>query len=251
MANELTTTNSTAVDAARAREGVDRLYASIERDRWGQDMLPAALSSVQRRDLTERKRDLRSRLRPISMATAEQDRARGAILLFLQGYLNARTTDLDGTSRAYLVHLVDQPYFAILQAIDDFRHRRVFDIGKDGERIPFTIDHAPSAFRLLDQVKKRAADVQEEHHKIGRLLAITKTSEVPNIPPEEAARVAIGMRELADGMLQRMELQRAEDRKRSRAEAQEAWDRSARIIAEARERNQRLNEQSQDVQANG
>ena len=86
MANELTTTNSTAVDAARARDGVDRLYASIERDRWGQDRLPALLTAVQRRDLTERKRDLRSRLRPISMATAEQDRARGAILLFLQGY---------------------------------------------------------------------------------------------------------------------------------------------------------------------
>lgn len=245
MANDLTATKATAVDAVRLRDSVNRLYASIERDRWNQDRLPVLPSAVQRRDLTERKQDLRARLRPVSAAPGEQDRARGAIALFLAGYLNARTNDVEATSRAYLAHLMDQPYFAIMQAIDDFRHRRVYDLDKDGERVPFTIDHAPSAFRLLDQVKKRAAEVQEEHYKIVRVLAITKTTEAPSISPEEAERVATGFRELASGMMQRMEQQRAEDRKRVKAEAQAAYERSRRIIQEAAER--RLSEQQEQI----
>lgn len=246
MTNQLTTTTSTPEhDVARLRTRVANLYASIVREN-GVDRMPALIDSVQRKELDERRRNLYVQLRSISLTRAEQDRARAAIALFLSGYLNANTNDVEGTSRAYLLHMIDQPLFAIVAAIDDFRHRRVFDIDRDGNRIPFTIDYAPTAYRLLDQVKKRAADVQEEHHRIVRLLAVRKTIDDPAISDAERARVAEHMRKLADGLAMKSAEIREEDVRKSKAEASAARDRAARIIQDAKRRNSELEAVSQE-----
>lgn len=249
MANDVVKSEGGAVAAPIANAGhlratAARLYRDIVREN-GVDRLPALPSAELRRELEQRRIALVSRLRPISMAKGEQDRARGAILLFLDGYANAKTSDPDGRSRSYVAMLMDQPISAILEAIDDFRNRRVFDIGKDGERLPFTIDHAPSAPRLLDQTKLRAADVQEEQAHIVRVLAVTKTIDGPAIDPAERARVAELMAGLAAGMTRKVSVERAENRRQVVSEAQAARDRAARIKEDARRR------RAEDARATG
>jgi hypothetical protein len=246
MANDLVTTErSAALVTARLQSTVDSLYQSIERDRRGVDSLPALLSPVVRKELTDRRRALHGKLRPISLAGAELEAARKAVAGFLGGYLNIRTDNAAAAVAGYVAHLSGQPMFAILAAIDDFKNRRVFDIGAEGQRVPFTLDHAPSAYRLLDQVKKHASDVQAEHFKITRLLAITKTTDDPGVSPEEQARVAASLAELTATMGRSLTATRDEDRRKASAEAQEARDRARRIVDEARRRNSELNAASQ------
>jgi|SRR5882672_9491904 len=238
MADELVTTDSQskAIAVARLQEAVGKLYRSIEKDRDGSDMLPALPSPDTRKGLEERRRALHGKLRSISLAQAEQDRARGAIAMFLGAYIGARSADPDGTSRLYVGHLMDQPLFAIMQALDDFRHGRVFDLNDDGKRIPFTLDYAPSAFRVLDQVKKRAADVQEENFQILRILAVKKVISVPSLSNEERERVAEQMRLLANGLMQRASIIREKERALVKAEADQARDRAQKILQDARHR---------------
>jgi hypothetical protein len=145
--------------------------------------------------------------------------------------------------------LGEQPLFAILQACDDFANHRVVDhIREDGTTVYFTMDHAPSTFRLLDQVKKCAVDARSEHYKIRRVLAITKARSAHILSAEEQAQVAEGLSALAKGMLRRATKEQEIDRQKISAEAKEARDRAARIIEEARRRNTELDAESQAEQ---
>lgn len=236
MAQELTTTDP---DKARAQlvVRVGSLYSGIERDaRRKCDTLPAPIDPATRKQMESYRRDLHGNLQPISVTVAHREKAQSAVALFLAGYLNARTSDPAGTTRAYVAMLLDQPLFAILRALDDFKNRRVVD-HYDANQNPvyFTLDHAPSAPRLLDQVKKCAGPTQEERHKVTRLLAIDKVSEL-EVPEAERERVAIHMRNLADSLAMKNARLRAQDMEKSRAEAQEARERAARIVHEATER---------------
>lgn len=253
MSNDLVTTDAanSALALARLQDIVDGFYRSIERDRYGVDRLPKLPTTAMRKVLDDRRRTLHARLRPISMATADQERACKAIAGFLGGYLNVRLDNPAATTAGYVAHLGDQPLFAILAAIDDFKHRRVFDVNRDGERIPFTVDHAPSAYRLLDQVKKRAADVQGEHHKVMKVLAVRHMLDAPEVSEAERERVAAHMRGLADSLAMKAEAIHVEERKRIREEAQAARDRSARIIQEAKRQRADADFASQAEQATG
>jgi hypothetical protein len=223
-------------DDAKIATRVASLYSSIERDHHLRDALPAPIDKNTRKILEEYRRGLHARLRSISESVAERQTAGKAIGAFLLGYLNARSSDAPVTLATYVSTVNDQPLFAILQALDDFRHGRVFDIDpKDGSRTPFTIDHAPSAPRLLDQVKKRAAEVQGEKYKVTRLLAIDKVTE-PEVAPEEKARVAEHMQRLAESLKIGRDKLRAAERERIRGEAQEARDRAAQIKQNATKR---------------
>ena len=254
MGTEVATTDGTekALAVARLQDTVDHLYRSIERDRRGVDALPSLPSPALRKELTARKQTLFATLRPISLAVAEQENARRAISALLGAYeVNLRLGNLKATAAGYVAHLGDQPLFAILAAVEDFKHNRVFDIGKDGERVPFPLDRIPNAFRLLDQVKKCALEVQAEHHKIGRLLAITHTTDEPNVSPEEQAIVHARMSELTATMGRMLTTTRDHERRKISAEAQEARDRARRIVEEARRRNSDADRVSQDAQATG
>ena len=251
MTNQLTTTTTNpAPEVARLRTRVASLHASIVRE-GGVDKLPTLLDPTSRKELDGRRRSLHAQLRPISLARAEQDAVQAAILTLLGMYPNIRIVDREGTSRAYMASLRDQPLFAIMAGLDDFRNGRVYDLDREGERIPFTLDHAPSAPRILDQVKKRAANVQEEHARIGRILAITKTTDDPGISAEEQARVAAKLADLSPTMGRMMTAIRDQDRRRIGAEAQVARDRAQRIIQDAKRRNQELDAASQDAQGTG
>src|ERR1700730_1471928 len=222
-----------ALALGRLQDSVERLYGAIERDgRPGAfvDRLPALPSHELRTQMHARRIVLHSAIRPISMARAEQETARKAIAALLGGYLNIKTDNPSAVAAGYVAHLAEQPLFAILQACDDFKHRRVVDrVREDETTIYFTLDHAPSAFRLLDQVKKCAAAARSEHYKIGRVLTITKTVTRP-ASPEQAAHVGGLLRRLADSLATGNELLRKEAQDKIRAEAQEARDRAARII---------------------
>jgi hypothetical protein len=253
MANDLVTTErSAALTTARLQSTVDSMYQSIERDRRGGDTLPALPSPAFRKELTDRKRALHVKLRPVSEAMAELETARKAIAGFLGGYLNIKTDNPAAVAAGYVAKLRDQPLFAILAALDDFENRRVVDHhDSNGNPVYFTIDHAPSVYRILDQVKKCAAGAQEERYKIGRILAITRVAGDLNISPEEQARVAAGMNNLAATMGRMMTAVRDSDRRKIGAEAQEARDRARGIIENARRRNRELDAASQDAQATG
>ncbi len=254
MVNDLTTTDgeSKEVAAARLHAIVENMYRSIERDRSGADTLPALPSHGLRKELTQRKRRLYAMLRPVSMAVGEQQRVREVIGALLGAYeVSLRLGNLKATAAGYVAHLGDQPLFAIIAAVEDFKHNRVYDIGKDGERVPFPLDRVPNAFRLLDQVKKHAADVQAEHYQIGCVLSVTRQSDAPSISPEEQEQVADGLRLLVSGLTKRVTAQQEADREKIRAQAQEARDRTARILADARRRNAEAYAESQDEQANG
>lgn len=241
MSNELTkveastpTTNQMAL--AGLQEAVQRLYGSIERE-GGHDVLPSLPAPQVRARMRERQLTLRSVLRPISLASEEQKRARDAIAGLLGGYLNIRTDNPAAIAAGYTAHLGEQPLFAILAACDDFRHHRVVDyVNDEGKEVYFTLDHAPSAFRLLDQVKKRAADAQSEHFQINRVLAITKIKPRALMTEDEERRVAEGLRTLANGMLKRVTKDAEEERKKNSAEAAAARDRMRGIIEEAARR---------------
>lgn len=243
MANDLTTTGANAVAAdamtlRRLQDTVDRIFGEIERGQCPEDdMLPALPDRALRGRLRERQLVLRSALRPISMATAEQNRASDAVKALLGGYLNIKSDNFKAVAAGYTAHLAEQPLFAILAACDDFKHHRVVDyINDEGKEVYFTLDHAPSAFRLLDQVKKRASDAQSEHYKIGRVLAITKVKPREMMTEEEQRYVAEGLRKLANGMLKRATKSAEEERKKISAEAAEARDRMRGIIEEAARR---------------
>jgi len=249
MAQELIKAGNEAAPQLVAR--VASLYAEIKRDdRTRCDTLPARIDGPTRKQLQDYRRDLHGRLQPISNSMADREKASAAIALFLGGYLNVRTADPAGTTRAYVASLMDQPLFAIMEGLDDFKRGRVFDIGREGERIPFTLDHAPSAPRMLDQVKKRAADVQAERHKVTRLLAIEKVSE-PEVSEAERERVATHMRDLADSLAMKATAIHVEERKRIRDEASAARARSAQIIQNANRRREEAYFASQAEQANG
>ena len=241
MTNDLTTTNDGAVftDAvvfAGLREAVGRFYALIARE-GGRDTLPHLPAPEARQRMQERRVALHLALRPISMATADQKRARDAIAALLGGYLNIRTDNPAAVAAGYTAHLGEQPLFAILQACDDFANHRVVDhIKEDGTTVYFTMDHAPSAFRLLDQVKKCAADARTEHYQIGRVLAVTKTRDKPMMTAQEQARVAEGLSALAKGMLRRASQEQEIERKKIREELAAAQTRARRIIEEAARR---------------
>lgn len=238
-------------EAAQLHARVASLYAAIDRDERNRcDTLPAKIDGDTRKQLQDYRRNLHGRLQPINNSMNDREKASSAIALFLGGYLNARTSDPGGTTRAYTAVLMDQPLFAIMEALNDFRSGRVFDIGRDGERIPFTLDHAPSAPRVLDQVKKRAADVQEESHKVKRLLLVDRVSE-PEVSDAERERVAAHMRQLADGLAMRSAAIRVDEMKKARDEADAARDRAARIIQDARRRRDDADFSSLVEQANG
>lgn len=243
MTNEIILSEGRTV--AELQEAIQRFYASIARE-GGHDTLPHLPVSEARQRMQERKVALHLVLRPISIATADQKQAHAAIAALLAGYLNIRTDNPAAVAAGYTAHLGEQPLFAILQACDDFANHRVVDhIREDGTTVYFTMDHAPSAFRLLDQVKKCAVDARSEHYKIGRVLAITKARSAPIMTPEEEAHIAEGLRKLANGMLKRASADAEIERRKISAEAAEARDRAARIIEEARRRNAELELASQ------
>lgn len=243
MANDLTRID-TSVD-------ISALYGSIERDRQGCDTLPALLSPDQRQDLREQRRSLHQQQRPISMAVGEQTTAQAAIALFLGAYINARTSDPQGTSRAYVAQMLDQPLFAIMQALDDFRQGRVYDRDKAGEYVQFTLDYAPSAPRLLDQVKKWSDANKAQSLKIERLLAITKASDRLPDNPEMVDRISKLMAGLADNLKTNLDVERQQQRQEIRAEAEEARLRAQRIMEQARRRNADADQASQEAEAHG
>lgn len=233
MAQEITTTiDARAIAAHPARSRVASLHALIDRDSHYRDTLPAPLSPTDRKDLEAYRRDLHATLRAISMAKAEQTTARAAVGTLLQTYINARSGDYAGTLDAYVAFLRDQPLWAILAALEDFRHGRVFDLDAEGGKVPFTIDHAPSAARILDQVKKHTAAMEDERGRVMRLLAITKVRE-PEISEAERERVAVQIRLLADQLTGRSERDRAQELGKTRAEAEAARARAKRIVQEA------------------
>jgi hypothetical protein len=228
MANDLVVAQKdTAVLAlGRLQSAVQSFYATIAQDRFGADVMPTLPSMAFRKELDGRRKELNSLLRPISLASEERKRVGAEVLAFLAGFLDARGTR--ETVALYVSHFADQPMFAILAALDDFKNGRVWDTKADGTRLPFTVDRAPSAYRMLDQIKKRASDLQEERFRISRVLAVKKTLE-PEVPKAERDRVQVLLSELADHMRIGVAARNAEDRERNRAEAQAARDRAARI----------------------
>jgi hypothetical protein len=227
MANDVATTN----DAPTLAVVVDQMFKAIEREK-GQDFLPAPPAASLRKQMEARHAEIRTALRPISMARAEQERAAKIVAGLLGAYTNLKTANPQALVAGYVAHLAEQPLFAIIAACDDFKHGRVYDIGSEGQRIPFTLDHAPSAFRLLDQVKKRAADLQGERYRIGRVLCARQAMRRA-ISEDEAQRVAAGMATLASDFGLRLAVERKENVDRTRREAQEARDRARRITEDA------------------
>jgi hypothetical protein len=232
MANDLTTTEGKEVSTDTVtlhglQTTVQRLYGALGKD-GTRDTLPALPPTPLRQRMRARQLDLQKLLRPISMASAERDTAMKAIGALLGGYLNIKADNPQAIAAGYTAHLIEQPLFAILQACDDFKNRRVYD-WIDEKQVPFTIDHAPSAFRLLDQVKKCAADALEEHYQIGRVLAVKHVAIEQRVSPEEQSRVAaaIKLRSMELGAV--VDASRQADLVRIRSEAQEARDRAARI----------------------
>lgn len=239
MANDLTITGSTSVSTetvslAGLQTTVGRLYAAIDKE-GSHDVLPALPPPQLRQRMRARQLDLHALLRPISMATEDQKRAREAIAALLGGYLNIRSDQHQAIAGGYTAHMADQPLFAIRQACDDFKNRRVYD-WIDEKKVPFTIDYAPSAFRLLDQVKKCAADAREEYHQIGRVLAVKKVITERRISEDEQARVVAAMRLRAMDLGTSAEISRRADAEKIRTDAAEARDRAKQITQEGARR---------------
>lgn len=238
MANDLTTTQNNAVSTdaqalAQLQTTVDRFFAAITREGIT-DTLPNLPAHEVRVRMQTRQVALRAHLRPISMAVAEQEHARRAIAALLGGYLNIYAENKAAVAAGFTAHVGEQPLFAILQACDDFKNHRVVDhVDKNGNDVLFTMDRAPSAFRLLDQVKKCAEAAQMEAHKIGKVLAITKTRGRPALTPDEERYVADGMAKLAAGMLRGATKEAEDNRRKVREEAAAARDRAQRIIQDA------------------
>ena len=228
MAQELTTASTPNALTAQTRVRVGALVATIERDAHYQDTLPAPLSKADRKDLEAYRRDLHARLRPASEASADMLTVRKAIAALLQSYVNAKTADPTATLGAYVSFLSDQPAWAVLAAVDDFRNRRVFDLNAEGDKVYFTLDHAPSAARILFQVKKHTDALEDERARAMRLLAITHFVQ-PEVSDEMRAKVGEQMRQLADSLKMRSAKVVAEDRVKIRAEAEEARARARRI----------------------
>lgn len=252
MTNQLTITGANEIDAQRVRltSLVATLYGSVEWNR-GYYELPKPLSVSTRRELENYQQALHARLRPISMAQAEKLTVRKALATLLQGYLNAKG-DFTAILDAYVGLLQDQPQWAILAALDDFRNHRVFDLNAEGDRVYFTVDHAPSAPRVLDQAKKIADAYREEWGKIDRLLKITRVKpQDRQISTEEAARVREGILALSQRLSSGIVRDRTEEQAKRRAEIEAANARTARIMEEARRRNADAEGASQEASIHG
>jgi len=235
MSQELVETNSSkAIEAQRVSARVGVLHASIERDPHYRYTLPAPLTPSVRKELEAYRRDLHARLRPIAMAQAEQATVRKGLAMLLQSYPSTRG-DPAATLDAYCAMLRDQPVWAILAALGDFRDGNVYDVNSQGDRVRFTLDHAPSAARILDQSKKHTDSVVEERGKVTRLLSITRIAP-PEGTPEMREKIGKLLTDLAVGMAAGADSERQLDREKARAEAQSARERAARIVEEATRR---------------
>jgi hypothetical protein len=234
MTNELITTTDKAL-AQRLRARVGSLYSLIERDDHYRDALPAPINRAERKELEGYRRDLHARLSPASLSRGAMESVAKAVGVLLQAYVNVRSGDMSATLAAYVAFVQDQPAWAILAAIDDFRQGRVYDMDSEGNKIPFTLDHAPSAPRIVNQVEKHTIEIVEERGKVTRLLAIEKIV-APEVSEEERERVGAHMRRLADSITMKNERIRAAEMEQARGEAQEARERAARIVEEATRR---------------
>ena len=238
MSKEITVTSGNSLPSRdlgenHFRDMLEKFYGSIERDGL-QDALPRLPEPSVRKELVERQGALRTLLRPISEALAERDRAKKSIAFLLGGYLNIKAENKEAIVEGYTAHVSKYPVFAIVEACADFANHRVIDrYDEEGKPVMFTVDHAPSAFRLLDQVKKRVADAQEEAAKIARVLAITKVKIFPTISKQEADRIQRGFEDLAKSLSMGANSVVAGERDKIRAEAQDARDRAAKIKEDA------------------
>lgn len=244
MTQAITTTGPNAVATQAMVTRVAALHETILRDPHYRDTLPVPLAASVRKDLDKYRLDLHARLRPISMASAERDTVRKGLGILLQSY-NSYSSDPKGTLDAYCAMLSDQPAWAILDALADFRDGRVYDTNSHGERVRFTLDKAPTATRILDQVKKHTDATEAERARVVRLLAVNRYLPPP-VPEAERERVGGLMQGLASGMAMTQENFRAQDRAKTRAEADEARERARRITEDARNRRRADDIASQD-----
>lgn len=258
MANEVARTEGirsvAPVLATDATELAERFNDLIERDHRARvDTLPTLPSHAQRSLMQARSVELHSALRPITYADADMVNATTLLRLFLGGYLNLKSDNPEQTARAYVkVYLGDQPLWAIIQACNDFKNHRVFDLDSEGKQIPFTLDFAPSGARMRSQCQKITERFREEQGRLSRVLAITMAKPAErHISKEESAKVLEGILALSRRLASGINSDRAAQREKRRAELAAAKERTDRIMEEARRRNADAEGASQEASLHG
>lgn len=258
MANEVARTEGVRsvapIVATDATELAERFNGLIERDHRARvDTLPTLPSHAQRSLMQARSVELHGALRPITYADADMVNATTLLRLFLGGYLNLKSDNPEQTARAYVkVYLGDQPLWAIIQACNDFKNHRVYDLDSEGKKIPFTLDYAPSGARMRSQCQKITERFREEQGRLSRVLAITVAKPAErHISTEEATRVREGILALSQRLSSGIVRERAEDQAKRRAEIEAANARTARIMEEARRRNADAEGASQEASLHG
>src|SRR6201986_1893098 len=104
MANDLVTQNETRA-LARVFHTVDSLYRSIERDRYGNHVLPSLPSAEVRQSLIDRKGEVDFKLWPITRFEDDLETVKTAMAAFLGAYLNIRVQNQEGVVALYVAHL--------------------------------------------------------------------------------------------------------------------------------------------------
>lgn len=115
----------------------------------------------ERRVLEARARELRSSLRPLSMAVAERDKAVGLIARMFAGYPSQKNSDARATVATYVLELGSAPLWALEAVCEKIRKGQIADLNPD---------FPPSTVRLNQLIALETGYVMAEEAKINTLL---------------------------------------------------------------------------------
>jgi hypothetical protein len=162
-------------------EGADVVsrHASKINTEFGKDTLPELPGKADRTAIERRISALQTKLRPVSMAVAEQDRVIAELGAVWLGYPSMRNADVAAMSTAYLLDLQDLPLFAILAACEDIRRRRIKNLDPDWP---------PTSPRIHDIAARHVEPIAVAVLQAKRVLAVRDVRR----PVTEAMQAKVG-----------------------------------------------------------
>lgn len=167
----------------------------------GPPALPRLPTDRERKALQTRCLELARAVRPIKMDIGEQESARKRIALLCNGWSANRGAGIDaaGLVSTYVFDLSDLPLFAILEACDAVTKGRVKLPDARGIERPIDPAYPVSSAQLYAVASKIAEARRRDEAKLRRVLSVRHVL-TPEQPPEVRAKIAQGLKDLADSL---------------------------------------------------
>lgn len=207
------------------------LWGSLEQSDRSMKRLPSA---EERNFLTDRSRAVAGHLRPIEMASEEKLRAGGALSrMFGNSWPNFKPEKPVQFLNEFVDAVKSLPLFAILEAIEDFKHGRIkqHSLG-DGKFAKVDPQFPPPAPLFFQIAENKTTSLYVEQSRLRQILAITKArvDVFAKRSPEDQAAADQKIGEWRAESASRKAAEELADRAKRKVEGKEARQRSNAAI---------------------